>query len=357
MLDVLEDDLALRSSGTKDAGTNSEEETLLAQYLRPIGEGRDSKRRVMRAILADGSTKSLSEFAEVWKQEMRPPKQNRHDDEHTAFPTTTAKRRKLDLENGEYGDYFDESDQDTPSTSTGPTPRSRSTTSFLNLLQPNTTASPAAEESSEDELSAAQQTPQTTLTTANYGDTTSLNLRRRLLALLTTNSTVHPAAFLDTEDLFDLFTEFLRPLPLPIFAAFLSPPKPYLAPSLAASLNQMLLRPLLAATAPQYNENALSQAEFEVHYAPFPANSGGAEDNAKVALLVEGLLRLLWGKGMLSHTAKLREVVETGIRARRERVAFDGRRKVGARAVRDEEAAVVLKCSGERMLMVLAMAS
>jgi len=356
MLDVLENDVALRSSASKGADVNGEEDSLLAQYLRPIGEGRNSKRRVMRAILADGSSKSLSEFAEVWRQETRPPKHSRHDDELTA-PITTAKRRKLDLQNGEYGDYFDESDQDTPSTSTGPTPRSRSTTSFPNLLQPNTTASPAAEESSEDELSVAQQTPQTNLTTANYGDTTSLNLRRRLLALLTTNSTLHPHAFLDTEDLFDLFTEFLRPLPLQIFAAFLSPPKPYLSPSLAVSLNQMLLRPLLAATAQQYNENALSQAEFEVHYAPFPANSGGAEDNAKVSLLVEGLLRLLWSSGMLSLTARLRVVVETGIKARRERVVFDGRRKVGTRAVRDEEAGVVLKCSAEKMLMVLDMAN
>jgi hypothetical protein len=181
----------------------------------------------------------------------------------------------------------------------------------------------------------------------------SLHLRQRILALLTLFSTKNPDAFLDTEDLFDLYTEFLRPLALPVFQQFVLPVKPWLGPNSQASLNQMLLRPLLVATAPPYHENALAQEELEVHYAPFAANSSGAVDNAKVSLLVEGLVRLLWKSGQLVATERLRALVKQGIEARREKVAFDGRRKVGVKRKVDEEAVVVMECSAERMLVVM----
>lgn len=115
----------------------------------------------------------------------------------------------------------------------------------------------------------------------------------------------------------------------------------------------MLLRPLLASTAPAYHENCLTQDDFETHFAPFAANTHSATDNAKVALLLEDLLRLLWRSGNLEWRKDLQIVVVRGIEARREKVAFDGRRKKSQRAKEDEEAVAMMEKCGERMLVVL----
>jgi hypothetical protein len=45
--------------------------------------------------------------------------------------------------------------------------------------------------------------------------------------------------------------------------------------------------------------------------------------------------------------------VQQGIEARREKVAFDGRRKVGVKRKVDEEAVVVMECSAERMAVMM----
>lgn len=291
----------------------------------------------MRAVLAEGTPKSLAEFPEIWRHETKPPKQKQD--------VRLSKKRKLDLENNEFGDYYDHSDEESPGTSTR---RSRSTTA-LPTAQPSRAGSDDSDESDED----SDEVPSPPGTEI-YGGTESIHLRQRILALLTLFSTKNPDAFLDTEDLFDLYTEFLRPLPLPVFQQFVLPAKPWLGAISQASLNQMLLRPLLVATAPPYRENALTQREFEVHYAQFAANSTGAVDNAKVSLLVEGLMRLLWKqRGKLETTEKLRGLVRQGIEARREKVAFDGRRKVGVKRKMEEEASVMMECSAERMLMLL----
>ena len=348
VLDVLEDDLEARlpeatrvyfDYGTTEAIRKSLQDSMLSQYLAPIGDGRNNKRRLMRAVLANGTSKSLAEFPEIWKRETKPPKQK--------IDGRLNKKRKLDIDNSEFGDYYDHSDDDSPGASLR---RSRSTTAPP-TAQPSRAASNDDSELSEEETGEQLSAPGI----ETYGGVESLHLRQRILALLTLFSTKNPDAFLDTEDLFDLYTEFLRPLPLPVFQQFVLPAKPWLGPNSQASLNQMILRPLLVATAPKYKENALTQAEFEVYYAPYAANSTGAVDNAKVSLLMEGLLRLLWKSGQLSATEKLKRLVKQGVEARKEKAAFDGRRKVGAKRAVDEEAVSALECSGERMVVLLDM--
>lgn len=353
MLDVIEDDLEDRFPQAQDAYRSGGaaavqahlQDSLLAQYLLPIGEGRNNKRRLMRAVFANGTRQSLAEFAEIWKHETKVPKQE--EDERL------KKRRKLDLENGEFGDYFDDSEEESPM---GPTPRSRSVAS-LRSAQRSAVASEADDESG-DESGGASTLNGSSVAPGleTYGGMEAIKMRQRILALLTHYCAMNPDDFLDNEDLFDLYTEFIRPLPLPAFQQFVLPMKPYLGPNSQASLNQMILRPLLTATAARYNDNALTQGEFEKHYAPHPANSTGAVDNAKVSLLLENLLRLLWLSGGLRSNGRFREIVQQGIDARKEKVAFDGRKKVGVRAKAEEEALAVLDCSADRMLMVLDMA-
>ena len=214
MLDVLEADLEARTSDAAKAyrsGGNAAvvatlKDSLLSNYLSYIGEGRNNKRRMMRAIFADGNKKGLAEFGEIWRHETKPPKQKKDDDR-------SSKRRKLDLENGEFGDYFDnESDEESLESSVR---RSRSATAFPT---PHRSRAVSEAEDSGDELS-GMDSPSTSSAPGieSFGGMDAIRLRQRMLALLTRYCSLNPHAFLDNEDLFDLFTEFLRPLPLAIF--------------------------------------------------------------------------------------------------------------------------------------------
>ncbi|KAI6906058.1 hypothetical protein KC318_g2178 [Hortaea werneckii] len=346
MLNALSTDLEYNGKhGTAD-------QSILAKYLSSVGEGRNNKRRVMRAILADGGTRSTGEFPEIWKNETKPPKRKAEDE-----VAQMDKKKKLDLEAGEFGDYYNDSDSDLESPATGFLPRSRSA---MTLPSVKGSRNPLGDEQR------SQSTAGVSSTLASFGGFDSLNLRRKTLALLVRLSQLSPATFLDTEDLFDLFTEFLRPLPLPVFQQLVitgSSPFPKdenttrgLGVNEQSSLDQMLLRPLLASAAPAYHDDCLTQDDFETHFAPFAANTHSAIDNAKVALLLEDLLRLLWRSENLEWGEDLQTVVERGIEARREKVAFDGRRKKSQRAKEDEEAVAMIKKCGERMLVVLELA-
>ncbi|KAI7509589.1 hypothetical protein KC347_g5103 [Hortaea werneckii] len=343
MLNALSSDLA------SNAKHGAADQSILAKYLGSVGEGRNNKRRVMRAILADGSTRSTGEFPEIWKNETKPPK--RKAEEEVA---QMDKKNKLDLEAGEFGDYYNNSDSDIDSPATGSLPRSRSATILPSVK--------GSRNPSGDEYR-SQSTTGVSTALASFGGLDSLNLRRQTLDLLVRLSQLSPATFLDTEDLFDLFTEFLRPLPLPIFQQLVFTGRLYSGDdddtttgfgiNEQSSLDQMLLRPLLASAAPAYHDNRLTQDDFQTHYAPFAANTHSAADNAKVALLLEDLLRLLWRSRNLEWCEDLQTVVERGIEARREKVALDERRKKSQRAKEDEEAVAVMERCGERMLVVL----
>ncbi|KAI7153056.1 hypothetical protein KC349_g8605 [Hortaea werneckii] len=343
MLNALSSDLEYNAKhGTADL-------SILAKYLSSVGEGRNNKRRVMRAILADGGTRSTGEFPEIWKKETKPPKRKAENE-----VAQMDKKRKLDLEAGEFGDYYNNSDSDLESPATGSMPRSRSATTLPSVKG---SRNPSGDEQR------SQSTADVPSTFASFGGLDSLNLRRQTLTLLVRLSQLSPATFLDTEDLFDLFTEFLRPLPLSVFQQLVFTGSSPLSRednttrgfgvNEQSSLDQMLLRPLLASAAPAYHDECLTQGDFETHFAPFAANTHSATDNAKVALLLEDLLRLLWRSGNLEWGEDLQTVVERGIEARREKVAFDGRRKKSQRAKEDEEAVAMMEKCGERMLVVL----
>ncbi|KAK6417949.1 hypothetical protein LTR95_017262, partial [Oleoguttula sp. CCFEE 5521] len=326
VLDVLESNLEdrhRRDPHTVDA-------SLIAHYLAQYADqGRSIKRRIMRAILADGSQTSMNQFPEIWRNETRPPKQINDE-------ATCSKKRKLDLEQGEFGDYLDsDSDRDSPG---GDLRVSR-----------NATRTPGARLSTGPDSASrhASPTPETVRSQASYGGESSIAIRRRLLAILARLAGLAPDLFLDTEDLFDLYTEFLRPLPLLVFTSFMLPSLPWLDANTQSSLIQMLLRPLLSSAAPVYNANALTQTDFETHYAPFAATGTSAVENARVAVLIEGLLRLLWETGALSSDSaskrSLKAVVETGFKVRRNKVSWDGRKRSGSRAKEEEDAMAVIE--------------
>lgn len=340
MLDVLENDLAERIE--KRVGGADPEAALagclLTQYLSTIGDGRTGKRRVMRAILADGSKTSCREFAQVWKNETSERKETEPTDLRTL---------KLDFDKDEFGDYMDVDDDDDDAEESHTLQPEFQTRASLKKSQPLQHVSSDSDDGSAEPESAAPSSID------DFGGMESIQLRQRALALLTTYSDSFPTAFLDTEDLFDLYTEFLHPLPLPAFSHFTQPSPPYLAPASQAFLNQTLLRPLIASSAPTYNGHNMTQADLVKHYLPFAANHGGPVDNAKVSLLVESLFRLLWLHGSLQSDAALRRAVKEGVGLRAARAGVDARKKTAARARLDDEAKRVLDASGARLVALL----
>lgn len=349
VLDVLEDDLDSRHRQARESPQDRDDvlsKSLLSHYLAPfVDQGRNSKRRIMRAILADGTQTSLNQFPAVFTNETLPPKVKQD--------TKLGAKRSLDLDQGDFGDYFD-SDSDS-NTTPGPQQKSGRTStrhSSTNLSRQDSPASPS--------------TPQPPTTSkpssplSSHGGSESLHLRLRLLALLTTISSLSPSLFLDPEDLFDLYTEFLRPLPLPIFSFFILPnttsgARRTLDANSLASLIQMLLRPLLSSAAPVSNANSLTAERFASHLAPFAANVTSVGENARVGICVEALLRLLWTEGVLANAGEeirgaVREAVEEGVRIREEKAGGDGRRKSAGKSAEEWG---VLVAGGERMRALL----
>ncbi|KAK3112465.1 hypothetical protein LTR53_011242 [Teratosphaeriaceae sp. CCFEE 6253] len=341
MLDVLEADLASHTN------TGTVGDSMFAQYLLSMQGGRQNKRVLMRAILADGGERSLVQFPEIWKGETRPPKREKHEEAEQQ-----SKRRKLDLDNDDYGDYFSaDSDADPPAAASTTTRRSRSTSK-----RPQHSASPS---------------PSTSVHRAgSLGGARSLGLRHRLLTLLLHLSTLAPTVFLSPQDLLDLFTETLPHLPLTIFMAYILPATNtnlFLTPDAQASLAQALIRPFLAGRMSDADILPLTRERFERVYAPLTASGANAVENARVQIGVEALIRLLWrdhrehyrgrgegggegGVGEWRCTESLRQAVEAGIKARGEKVGTDGRRRRGEET---EEAVRVLEDSCQRMRAVL----
>ncbi|KAM0705840.1 hypothetical protein Q7P35_007200 [Cladosporium inversicolor] len=349
-LDVLEDDLDSRHRQARESPEDRDEvlgKSLLAHYLAPfVDQGRNPKRRIMRAVLADGTQPSINLFPSVFTNETLPPKAKQE--------SRLGVKRSLDLDQGDFGDYFD-SDSDS-NTTPGPQQKSGRTStrhSSTNLSRQDSPASPST-----------PQPPTTSSLTSplsSHGGSESLHLRLRLLALLTTISSLSPSLFLDPEDLFDLYTEFLRPLPLPIFSFFILPTTSVARRTIdvnsLASLIQMLLRPLLSSVAPVSNANSLTAESFATHFAPFAANVSSVGENARVGICVEGLLRLLWTEGVLTNAGEqvrkgVKEAVEEGIKAREERASGDGRRKSARKSAEEWR---FLVAGGERMKGLLGM--
>lgn len=345
MLDVLESDLEASRDGKDVCEDEDLRPALITQYLSTIGEGRNSKRRVMRAITAHGTS---GEFGEVWQHETKPPKRKAEDEEQSLL-----KKPKLDLDNNQYGDYFDEDREDEEAEERR---RSRSAGSTRSRRSNQKDADTPGEDDSDIESEASDDDATAVQGIEAYGGIESVRLRQRFLVLLTRFSYYarNTSLFIEVDDLFDLFTEFLRPLPVAVFQQFILPTKSYFGNvNYEVGLCDMLFAPLLGTKAAS---SMLTQAHFENVFAPQAALKSSAADNAKVSLLTESLLRSLWREGQLkSDIQRLKQQVTLGIKAREHKVGLDGRKKSGNKASRDEEARTSLHCSSERMRVLVEM--
>ena len=317
MLNVLEDDWEVRSDAERL-------ESLMIRYINPEGLVSSIEKRVVRAIFADGSTRSLAEFPEIWKNETR-AKKSAGDD-----PALKRPIAKVSVEEGKYGDFADSSsdleNEERPA-----------------KVEPNPPRNNISEPSTDGALL--------------LGGHEAITLRVRLLALLARVSIALPAQAPSLLTLYDLYLTHIRPLPLPTFSLFVSPPFLTLyTPASASSLTQYMARTLIESAASPPLVDDLNQEVLEQCYLPFAANTRSVGDNARFSLCVEALVRLYDSFVGLEWRTGLDGAFEKGIKAREEK----GRKVGGRKGEAGQEGGVgdreMLMASGVRLRAVVAMA-
>ena len=285
MLDALGDDwhLAEAEDGKMD-NNERRAQSLLAKFT----SGKSVERRIIRAVFADGSSKSTNEFPELWKNEYRERK-GRKTDVPIARPKNKPKFKNEDEEH-DFGDCL------VPSASGS---EDEAPTSLKSPYDTTIRQLPASDSSSPTSFPNGS---------ACFGGHDSLILRTRLLSLLCALSASLPTHFTTLPTLFSLISSETRPLPLPSFFSFFSPPalEPFAA-EIASSLIQWMARSLLEPAAPSLqrddDDDEINWSIFSEDYAPWAAagqGSGGAVgENMRVGVLIEALAFLLVEEGVV----------------------------------------------------------
>lgn len=316
-------------------------ESMIYQYISADAtHGRN--RRIIRAIFADGSSTSVNEFRQVFDKELLLPKSDKQD----AKPK--KRDRDVNIDKEQYGDYLseDESDEDDQTATHPSKPSSRSTSPPAGGMKLRRTKRTrrgtrnATDPLSTQSVGPSSATNQNHLTHHNggvspMGGLESLALRKRLLSMISKVSERIPSHFMPVYHLYHLFVENIRPLPLPIFQAFVSP---YVLPELTdaqqSTLCELLLFCMRESSAPNTDEEYLNQDKLERCFLPFAATTASVVDNAKVSILLEALIILLAKDEkdkMLSVTPAFKEAVEKGILHRADRAMDELRRSQASR--------------------------
>jgi hypothetical protein len=135
-----------------------------------------------------------------------------------------------------------------------------------------------------------------------------------------------PARFATLEDLFDTYTEMLRPISPKMFSAFVT--TIILPPLEQSALLINLLFPFLAVAPKHINIFEATQADLVKYFFPHPANLTSLSDNYKMALVVQILLMTLRERNVLDvKDGQLRKAVEKGNEARKKKATGDARTK------------------------------
>jgi hypothetical protein len=333
MLDVLEkdwdererlDSQAWEASGRdRDVPITSRQEAMIVTYMDQQQSGRRGNyKAIMKALLADGGSISSSSFREVFEREPRGPKKE----------FKKRKREALDLANDKFGDYFDD-DSVSSSASEPPTPQ-----------KPRD-----------------KRIHDTSFGLSHPGLAESIYLRLRLFKLLSlaTYTLYKPA---DLAALYEAFAGAIKLLPLEVFSLYVTQRSNPLLPEIHVTILKELFHLLL----PSSHKNpgrvdpeadavgSLTMIMLEVCYAPHPANTVAMEDNAKLSLVVESAMQLLWGCDSLEYTGSLEQAVEEGIVARETKAKKKRTGKARGRTdPSDELAQAVLNSSAERLRLLL----
>lgn len=343
-----------RITKTKNSDLDVFEKSMIFQYIA-ANPTYGPNRRIIRAIFADGSSNSVNEFRQIFDNELKALKS----DQNVEKPK--KRNRDVNIDKGEYGDYLSEDESEQEDTSADPSkPNSRAVSPPADGAKARRTKRTrqgtrnAADPSNTPVGSVQATTSESNLTqhssgVSPIGGLGSLALRKKLLGMLSQVSETLPQKFIPINDLYHLFVENIRPLPLPIFQAFVNPfVLAELKDNEQSTLCEILLFCMVESSAPPSNEGFLNQDKLERCFLPFAATNASAVDNAKVSILLEALIMLLANAKMVSVTKSFRHAVESGILRRATRAQDEVRRTHAARDKEPLEWCYLVE-SGERL--------
>ncbi|RMZ91861.1 hypothetical protein DV736_g907, partial [Chaetothyriales sp. CBS 134916] len=278
MVDALEADWALHYE------SQTVEESIIWHYVELASGGYARSRRMMRAIFADGSQKSLNEFGEVFRNELKAPAEKRR-----------IMKRPRDVQKVDVDKDVSRASSRSSKSSVDHDERGWTRTGNLTLSQ----CRPA-----------------------------SLQLRMRLLHLLShvsgvaTQTSSAPSTFVDLDELYDNFVEWIKPLQLEVFQQMISA-------STAASrrfgmdahttLCEMALQWMLESAAPSVRaDRFLTRDKLVKQYLPFAGGAAEVTEQAKVGICLETLLRRAVDVGLVGaeDVEEVRRAVEEGAEKR-----------------------------------------
>ncbi|KAI3336339.1 hypothetical protein HD806DRAFT_517577 [Xylariaceae sp. AK1471] len=297
ILDVLENDLDERyrldiENGCPDMPLLRS--SILASYItQRSGRTADRIMWIMKALFADGTTSATSVFPEVWPREHKSKLQS---------TINKRKREKINIDKGEYGGYLDDESVHSSQASEPPTPQKKWANQRL------------AEEQA--------------LETA-YLET--IPLRQRLFSLVSYLCYTLPnGAPIDFSSLYEKFEDTIKHLPLPVFSSFISTSTSALQVTQQISMLQGVLFLFIPSGALKPSkvdpvtaeQGGISPAILERCFLPYPANTIEIQDNAKMSLLLENLLMIVWryGDKVEAFSDNLVDIVRTGVEARRDKI-------------------------------------
>ncbi|KAK5075642.1 hypothetical protein LTR70_005031 [Exophiala xenobiotica] len=360
MLETLETDWGLREK------TGSCDQSLLWQYIKGADGGNAKGRRVLRATFADGGASAFKEFRAIFPKELKERKQEKAE--------LKKQEVRVDVDEEIYGDWMQESDSTTDEEAStqqiepiGARPNKRlrtRTPSTRRRMTPRATRTLHTDhEDSEESMT------ENTTTDRGLGPPESMHIRLRLLQLLSNASAHHELItsssgvnWPDPHELFTLFVEFVRPLPLPLFAQLVLPTKS-VSDGLTAETRMALCEFLLQRVVD--SEHTLRTSTFEPmtverlmqNYLPYASGKNTVEFQSKVSVLLESVLRQLARDNSIGRDQRgdLLGVLDEGIevRAAKARDVRGNSRYKKAANQGEELAAQVLEESGMRMKFVV----
>lgn len=309
-------------------------DTLLWHYISTEDSmNRSNRRRVIRTILARGTSQSLSLFPEVWPRETAEPKRGQLDERNLD---------EIDIENGKLGEFQRQEEDELM----GEAPTAAIRTSRRATSRKQQEVLNEEDDSGEDETLGSFEVEDAI---NRLGGMEAIDLRQRLIGLLVKVAQALPAQFTPLGELFDPFTEEFTHLPTMLFSVLLSTSK--LDGLTQTALNANHLLPLVSGQLPDYTKIEPTQAHLEYYMLPRRAATQSYSTNAKISLILEQIVLYMMGIKGLRATATFRAAVEEGIK---ERTSVYGTAKgKKSHAAEEEQSKAILEASSQRLLGLL----
>ncbi|KAF9741116.1 hypothetical protein PMIN06_008345 [Paraphaeosphaeria minitans] len=269
------------------------QDTLIWQYIcsqEPLAG--NTRKRILRAIFATGDSPSLNEFAEVWEKETLDPK-----------PKDAQRHLSvIDFEIGDIGDYASEDEDVDIEGAPRSTVKARKARNASNTLD---VGLPPLEEAVIPNYDAAVD---------RLGGMDAVNLRQRLVSLLSKVARELPKNFTSVEGLFDSLALQLRYLPVFVLNLLITTSR--LSSADQVALNVTIFTALTSQNYINYTYRMPTQNEFELLLLPYRARTQSFAENAKVSLILEQVFMSMMEPLRLELTKALRDSMDIGIKER-----------------------------------------